>query len=100
MRECLLGSTSKLSSKSPATAWKPVAEEEICVTLGLFMLMGTIQEPNLRSYFTTERAISTPGFGDIITTHRLELICKFLQLADNETNNKFERQRNFSEFSQ
>jgi hypothetical protein len=31
------------------------------------MLMDIIQECALRSYFTTERVIYMPGFGDIIT---------------------------------
>jgi hypothetical protein len=75
----------KLSSRSTARAWKPVTEGEIYVVLGLFMLMGIIQKPTLRSYFTTKRVISTPGFGDIITRERLEQICKFLQCANNET---------------
>jgi hypothetical protein len=47
-----------------------------------------------------KRVISTSGFGNIITVDRLELNCKFSQFADNETFNKFEGQRNFSEFSQ
>jgi hypothetical protein len=51
----------KSSSKSPARAWKPVTEEEIYVVVGLFMLMGIIQKPTLRSYFTTKRVISTPS---------------------------------------
>jgi hypothetical protein len=71
-------------------AWEPVTEGEVYVVLGLFMLMGIIQKPTLRSYFTTERVISTPGFRDIITRDRLELISKFLHFADNETISTFE----------
>jgi hypothetical protein len=89
----------KLSSRSAARAWKPVTEGEICVVLGLFMLMGIIQKPTLRSYFTTKRVISTPGFGGITTRDRLELICKFLHFANSETINSFQGQKNFSKFS-
>ncbi|PNF13973.1 hypothetical protein B7P43_G08681 [Cryptotermes secundus] len=49
------------------------------------MLMGIIQKPTLRSYFSTRRIMSTPGFRDIISRNRLELICKFLHFVDNET---------------
>jgi hypothetical protein len=49
----------KLSSKSHARSWKPVTEEEIYIVLGLFMLMGIIQKPTLRSCFITRRVIST-----------------------------------------
>ena len=31
--------------------WKPVTKDEMYVVLALFMLMGIIQKPTLRSYF-------------------------------------------------
>jgi hypothetical protein len=31
--------------------WKPVNTDEMCVVLALFMLMGIIQKPTVRSYF-------------------------------------------------
>jgi hypothetical protein len=62
-----------------------VTEEEIYIVLGLFMLMGIIQKPTLRSYFTTKRLISTPGFRDVMTRETLEIICKFLHFTDNES---------------
>ena len=31
--------------------WKPVTKDEIYVVLALFMLMGIIQKPTLRSYY-------------------------------------------------
>jgi hypothetical protein len=65
-----------------------VTEGKIYVVLGLFMLLG-IQKPTLRSYFTTKRVISTPGFGDL-TKDRLELICKFLHFVNNEAISNFE----------
>jgi hypothetical protein len=67
-----------------------VTEGEIYIVLGLFMLMEIIQKPTLRSYFTTKRVISTPGFRDIITRERLEIICKFLHFTDNESVSNFE----------
>jgi hypothetical protein len=78
----------ELSIRSPARAWKPVTEGEICIVLGLFMHMGIIQTPSLRSYFTTKRVICTPGFR--LTRERLEIICKFLHFADNESVSNFE----------
>jgi hypothetical protein len=78
------------SARSPAKAWKPVTEGDIYVVLGVFMLMGIIQKPTLRSYFTTKRVISTPGFTDVITRDRLELICRFLHFTNNETISTFE----------
>jgi hypothetical protein len=57
----------ELSVTSPAWAQKLVTAGEIYIVLGLFMLMGIIQKPTLRSYFTTKTVISTPGFIDTIT---------------------------------
>jgi hypothetical protein len=67
-----------------------VTEGEIYIVLGLFMLMGIIQKPTLRTYFTTKRLISTSGFRDIITRERLEVICKFLHFTDHESISNFE----------
>jgi hypothetical protein len=80
----------ELSVSSPARAGKPVTDGEIYVVLGLFMLMGIVQKPTLRSYFTTKRVISTPGFRDVITRDRFELICRFLHFIDSETISTFE----------
>jgi hypothetical protein len=33
--------------------------------MGLLMLMGLVQNPTLKSYFTKKRVTSIPGFGDI-----------------------------------
>jgi hypothetical protein len=44
--------------------------------------MGIIQQPTLRSYFSRKRILSTPGFGDVISRHRFQLITKFLHFAD------------------
>jgi hypothetical protein len=54
------------------------------------MLMGIVQKPTLRSYFTTKRLISTLGFRVVMTRERLEIICKFLHFTDNESIRNFE----------
>jgi hypothetical protein len=51
------------------------------------MLMGIIQKPTLGSCFNMKRAISTLGFGDIITRDRLEVFCKFCILLAMTINN-------------
>jgi hypothetical protein len=76
--------------RSIVHAWKPTTAEEIYILLGLFMLMGIIQKPSLRSYSSTKRMIATPGFGDIITRERLDLPCKFLHFSDNESQNTYQ----------
>lgn len=71
--------------KSRVMTWEPVTVDEVYITLGLFMLMGIVQKPTLRSYFTKRRVISTPGFSDVMTRDRFERICKFLHITDNQT---------------
>jgi hypothetical protein len=45
----------KLPSRSIARSQKPVTKGEIFVALGLFMLIGIIEKPTLRSYFITKK---------------------------------------------
>jgi len=56
-------------------SWTPVTESEIYTVLGLFLLMGIVQKPRARSYFSKNRVISTPGFAYVISRDRFELIC-------------------------
>jgi len=45
--------------------------------------MGIVQKPTAKSYFS-KRVVSTPGFADVISRGRFELICKLLHFIDNE----------------
>jgi hypothetical protein len=76
--------------RSLCRQWTPVTEDEVYVMLGLYLLMGIIQKPTLRSYFSRKRILSTPGFGDIISRDRFELITKFLHFADNANKADYE----------
>jgi hypothetical protein len=71
-------------------------EGEIYVVLGLFMLVGIIQKPIVVSYFNVKGAITSPGFGDIVTRDRSELICKLLHLVTVKPSEISKDQRNFS----
>lgn len=78
------------SRRSRMNEWINVTTEEIYVVFGLYMLMGIIQKPTIRSYFSKKDIISTPTFNKIITSDRFESITKFLHFIDNETINAFE----------
>ena len=47
--------------------------------------MGIVQKPIASSYFSKRRVISAPGFADVISRERFELICKFLHFIENES---------------
>ena len=65
-------------------SWTSVTESEIYTVLGLFLLMGIVQKPTAKAYFS-KRIISTSGFADVISRERFELICEFLHFIDNES---------------
>ena len=64
--------------------WKPVTKDEMYVVLALFMLMGIIQKPTLRSYFSKNCILATPIFGSIISMDRFESICNFMHFNNND----------------
>ena len=65
-------------------SWTSVTESKIYTVLGLFLMMGIVLKPTARSRFSKRRIISTPGFADVISKERCELI-KFLHFIDNES---------------
>ena len=73
------------SFTSLVRSWTPVTESENYEVLGLFLLKGIVQKPTARSYFLKRRVISTPGFANVISRERFELICKFLHFINNES---------------
>ena len=50
LRSTKIQATSFISLRSRMRDWKPVTKDEMYVVLALFMLMGIIQKPTLRSY--------------------------------------------------
>jgi len=64
--------------------WKPVTKDEMYVMLALFMLMGIIQNPTLRSYFSKNCILATPVFGCIISMDGFESICNFMHFNKND----------------
>jgi hypothetical protein len=52
--------------------------------------MGIIQNPTLWAYFSRKRILPTPGFGDVISRGRLQLIMKFLHSEDNTNKANYE----------
>ncbi|XP_071057565.1 piggyBac transposable element-derived protein 4-like [Onthophagus taurus] len=76
--------------RSRMNEWKNVTAEEIYVVFGFYMLMGIIQKPTIRSYFSKKDIIGTPIFNKIMTLDRFELITNFLHFVGNDTINAFE----------
>ena len=64
--------------------WKPVTKDELYDVLALFILMGIIQKPKLRSYFSKKCILATPIFGSIVSMDRFESICNFIHFNKND----------------
>jgi len=67
--------------------WTPVTTDEIYVVLGLFKLMGIIQKPTLRSYFTKNCTLGTPIFGYM---DRFESICNFMHFNNDDNTRTYQ----------
>jgi hypothetical protein len=52
--------------------------------------MGIIQNSTLLEYFSRKRILPTPGFDDVISRDRLQLIMKFLHSEDNTNKANYE----------
>ncbi|KAG8230675.1 hypothetical protein J437_LFUL010489 [Ladona fulva] len=63
--------------------WVPTTPNEIRVYLGLLMLMGIIQKPSLRMYFSRKHILETPFFPNVMSEERFALLNKFLHFVDN-----------------
>jgi hypothetical protein len=63
-----------LKPRSRVRKWEPVTGEEIYVALGLMMLMGIVETPTIKSYFSKDPFLETPIFYQTMTQDRFELI--------------------------
>lgn len=59
--------------------------DEIHVVLGLIMLMGRVQKPTLKSYFSCDAFTEIPILPQTMKQGRFDLIKKFLYFVDNNT---------------
>jgi hypothetical protein len=74
-----------LTFHSRIQKWEDVTVDEMYVVLALFMLIGIVQKPTLRSYYAKNRLLFTPYFPETLPLERLELIIRFMHFADGGT---------------
>ena len=55
-------------------SWQPVTSDEIFVALNLIMLMGIVQQPTLKCYYSRVAFLETLIFPQTMTQDRFELI--------------------------
>jgi hypothetical protein len=61
--------------------------DEMYMVLALFMLMGIVQKPTLRSYYAKNRLLFTPFSSEMFPLERLEVVMKFMHFSDNSKMN-------------
>jgi hypothetical protein len=79
-----------LPLRSVVRHWTTVTVDKMYVVTGLFLLIGTINKPTIRSCSTTRRILSTPGFGNMMSRDRFKAISKFLHFADNISSENYD----------
>jgi hypothetical protein len=67
-----------------------VSVDEMYVVLAIFMLIGILQKPTQRSYYSKNCLLFTPFFSETLSLERLELIVKFLNFIDNSTASEYQ----------
>jgi hypothetical protein len=67
----------------------PVDKNEIYVYLGLIMLIGIVQKPSIKAYFSKNPILDTPIFSQTMSQDRFELASKFMHFVDNTTQYTF-----------
>ncbi|XP_046402046.1 piggyBac transposable element-derived protein 4-like [Ischnura elegans] len=80
---------SKPTPHSRINNWRDVTREEMYIMLGIFILMGIIQKPSVKSYFTKDPFLETPIFSQMMSLDRFQLISKFLHFVNNDAEGEF-----------
>ena len=66
-------------------AWYDTTVEELYVFFATTMLMGLNQKNRVKDYWSTDKRIATPGFGELFARERYLSILRYLHFADNDT---------------
>lgn len=75
-----------LKKHSPLSQWKPVTLTEMKTFFGLLFLMGIIEKPDIRSYWSVNPMLSTPFFGKCMSRNRFDSILTAFHVNDNTQN--------------
>jgi hypothetical protein len=72
-----------LKPRSRVQNWKDVTVDELYVFFALQMLMGIVQKPTLKSYFSKNPLVETAIFSKTMALDRFELLNKFIHFSNN-----------------
>ena len=66
-------------------AWYNTNMEELYIFFATAVLMGLNQKNRIKDYWSTDKLITTPIFGELFTRNRYLSILRYLHFADNNT---------------
>ncbi|KAG0419347.1 hypothetical protein HPB47_004182 [Ixodes persulcatus] len=72
---------SQLSEHSRLKKWIPTTTEEMRVFLSLLLLQGIVQIPEQEWYWSKNKLLHTPIFGEVMSINRYQLIMRMLFLV-------------------
>ena len=76
---------SACSSTSHQRAWKPVTKDEINAFFGILLIMGIVQVPEIRLYWSQNDIYANACIKNAIKRDRFISILKYLHFSDNTT---------------
>lgn len=76
---------SQLSEHSRLKKCVPTTTEEMRVLLSLLLLQGIVKKPEQEWYWSKNKLLHTPIFGEVMSGNLYQLIMKMLHFVDNES---------------
>ncbi|KAG0432284.1 hypothetical protein HPB47_020974 [Ixodes persulcatus] len=76
---------SQLSEHSCLMKWVPTTTEDMRIFLSLLLLQGIVQKPEQEWYWSKNKLLHTPIFGEVMSGNRYQLIMRMLHFVDNES---------------
>jgi hypothetical protein len=89
----------QIKRRSRLHTWEEVDVDELYVFFALQMLMGIVQKPSLKSYFTKNPLLDTTIFYKTMTQDRFELLNRFIHFVNDYEIATYQG-KNYSKFSQ
>lgn len=84
--QCKEAMGDRIGPHSLLTDMKPVTYEELRRFFGLLFLMGIVDKPDIKSYWSTNPLLDTPIFRNSMSRNRFESILMVFHLVDNTAN--------------
>ncbi|XP_023213010.1 piggyBac transposable element-derived protein 4-like [Centruroides sculpturatus] len=88
--------TQKKLSKS--LQWKETNCDEVKLFLALLILQGIVKKPDMRLYFTKDKMLATPFFGEIMTRDRFVDLLRFMHFTIDSEQSRNEYDYHFFQF--